>query len=334
MAKPLADAPQDQVTPIQETREPQNQVHSEPTAHQKPNILLKLGVGVVLILLISITAYLGYQNWQLGQQISLGKPTPTPSVSVTPTQDSTTNWKTYRASTNLSQGKTASYEIRYPEDAFDFVFMKSQGAGEDLMRITSKPIIRNSFSEVEDGLTADIWYVGNDYPKESPTTESKINDISVKRYFSVKERFTIIKYEVPIPNSNEEYIKIAIQAKGIRTDELLTKFDQILSTFKFQSQANTSDTCGIAKTATEGEYAECQIIVGFKDDVSEEQARLVIKSMGLSPKPDVSGVGVFVHGKWLVVVTPKGQEKLYIEKFIQLPQVRYAELDGIARALQ
>lgn len=109
MAKPLADAPQDQVTPIQETRDLQDSAQSDLKGQQKPNTLLKLGVGVVLILLISITAYLGYQNWQLRQQISSDNFMPTPALSSTSAPDPTANWKTY---TNPEFG----FEVRYPID--------------------------------------------------------------------------------------------------------------------------------------------------------------------------------------------------------------------------
>jgi len=73
----------------------------------KPNNKLVVGAVVLILLLLTSTGLLAYQNFQLQKQIASLQSTPSPSPS--PTPDPTANWKTY---TN----QKLIFSFKYPDN--------------------------------------------------------------------------------------------------------------------------------------------------------------------------------------------------------------------------
>jgi len=67
-------------------------------------------------------------------------------------------------------------------------------------------------------------------------------------------------------------------------------------------------------------YIIGEIIVGFKSDVTFQQAREVVESFSVTIKK--------ADPAFLLVSVPSGQENNFIRKFLDDPLVRYAELNG------
>ncbi|MFA6571602.1 MAG: hypothetical protein WCT77_10255 [Bacteroidota bacterium] len=77
---------------------PQSIPPTAPQAPIQPPVPEKSSSPILLLLilaLVGVTSYFGYQNWQLKQQISKVPPTPTPLIAPTTIPDPTANWKTY-----------------------------------------------------------------------------------------------------------------------------------------------------------------------------------------------------------------------------------------------
>lgn len=94
---------------------PQNPIQepvSNPTPVSEPKAkdykLIAVGLVVILILLSS-TIYLGYQNYQLRKQIAQIQTSLSPSPTPTATTDPTANWKTY-------EDKENNFSIDYPSN--------------------------------------------------------------------------------------------------------------------------------------------------------------------------------------------------------------------------
>lgn len=75
------------------------------------------------------------------------------------------------------------------------------------------------------------------------------------------------------------------------------------------------------------DYREGQIIVAFKNSVTEESALNIIARVGLSV---IIGFVSNTHPSYLIKVE-KGAEEEWIKKFAALPEVAFAEKNGVAR---
>jgi len=205
---------------------PESQPPTELTEETKPKRFPILYLG--LLFLLTVFAFLGYQNWQLRQQISQEKPTPVLTVSVSPTQDPTANWKKY---TNTKY----SFSFRYPTQYF---------FKEDL-------IDEANYDEIGDLYTAFAHMrvrVINDidiYEDQSSENVAKREIMDSGFRYSI-ETVTINTYQVAITHVNRKPENWIATIKNPKKNQFLEfnadnkvdkyTFDQILSTFKFLDQ--------------------------------------------------------------------------------------------------
>jgi hypothetical protein len=104
---------------VQSNSTSEAQVAPQEAAHEtpKPKSWLVVGLAVLVLLLLGTTGYLAYQNYQLKQEVTQKKPTPTPLPEITkqpeissptPTIDPTTNWETY-------EYPDLKFKIKFPQ---------------------------------------------------------------------------------------------------------------------------------------------------------------------------------------------------------------------------
>ncbi|MDO8335607.1 MAG: PsbP-related protein, partial [Candidatus Saccharibacteria bacterium] len=101
---------------------------SQPALTSKtPWILISL-----IVTLLGVASYFGYQNFQLKQQLAPQLPTPTPAVISSPTRenDATVDWQTYIAKDN-------SFTLKYPDGWYQY---NNGGTGDSFsVAFSSKP---------------------------------------------------------------------------------------------------------------------------------------------------------------------------------------------------
>lgn len=197
-----------------------------PQKSSSHSILFIAGVA----LLVTAVSYLGYQNWQLKQQISrldkLIQVDNTPSKlsslpSPTPTPDPTANWKTY---TNTKFG----YSIQYPpaltplETTGDIYLHQVEFKGPEETYLSGIIVEVRNFTNLEEEVSYRKWQVvGHITDKLDSEIPISISGLSGKRlnYFSGQKQFSTII----VPYQKLVY---TVEAES-------NLLDQILSTFKF-----------------------------------------------------------------------------------------------------
>lgn len=107
---------------------------------------------VIIILLLSFAAagFFAYKNWQLKQQISQVKPTPTPIITPSATPDPMANWKTF---TNSTWG----YSFKYPPQ-----WGVSTG-GDDVVLLMSNAQYLTAREKWDDANQGPFAYPSDDY---------------------------------------------------------------------------------------------------------------------------------------------------------------------------
>lgn len=202
-----------------------------------------------IVLLVTAIVYLGYQNWQLKQQVSridkiiqvdntfsklssLPPPTPTP--------DPTTNWKTYsfqggffkypsRWSENpvLTRGSGFTQEIKDMEGLYSLTF-STQG---NYSQLTGKSYVS---PEEFIGMPSDTVMVdGQEGKQMSPRAGSENKNAVV--FFS-KDKKGI--YTLELDTGNSSLADPRVTEENLKTGQKL--FDQILSTFKLLNQTTNA----------------------------------------------------------------------------------------------
>ncbi|MFA5770548.1 MAG: hypothetical protein WC894_03595 [Patescibacteria group bacterium] len=222
--------------PIQpSTQQPIQPPVQIPDFQPKPNYLKTIILSVLIIITLSLIAYLAFQNQKLQKQIlnpqvspTIQAPSPTskPSSSISTPSDETAGWKTY---TNTKYKYTLQYPLEWQirENVTD-VF-------------PNKPPSTYIFEKIEEfapGIY--IWVVPKVEPKQwimeqlvSPDyTQAKTDNIIIASIQGTKISGIPGPLEQEWVFVNKDSQSFILYA-GAMTDMII--FDQILSTFKFTS---------------------------------------------------------------------------------------------------
>lgn len=123
----------------------------------KPHIIFwKLLLGILIIIFISITAFIAYQNMQLQKQVSSLQKPAAASPLASPSGDPTAGWQTY---TNTKVG----FSIKYPAD----ILKVREGTGND-HDIYIEQVVNNT-TNGESGYV--IWSAGYSNPDKLPVKQ-------------------------------------------------------------------------------------------------------------------------------------------------------------------
>jgi hypothetical protein len=199
----------------------------------------------LIVILLGLASYFGYQTYQLKQQLTIQQPTPTPATTVSnspaststpiPTSDPTASWEVY---TNSENG----YSIKYPKFADGFtrlvcpteeLTVTTTDTGNKTSPITMPSCERGGRYEFETKTTAFIAPA----PEKTKYYDIVEEDIVVGGLNAKRYTFTFTNIEDgPYPtwftsvriNKNNKTYEIYFSDKT-----KLALFNQILSTFKF-----------------------------------------------------------------------------------------------------
>ncbi len=223
--QPSVTPPINQPLPVQPSPNP-----------SKQNYLI-MAVVVLVILLLGmggLVVYLLQKNQTVPATVSEVIPTTTPSMVPSPVADETANWKTYTS--NSSVGIT----FKYPPS----LTLQEKGQRKDYIVLLTDPKDLSTTSSIMDiDLSLDV--VNSDYPQAVNFWKEQLIDESVQelengvkivgngQHESSGEIFTIVL----LKHKSGGAIRL-VTTKTDNTSKML--FDQILSTFKFTDQIQSS----------------------------------------------------------------------------------------------
>ncbi len=206
---------------------------NSPLPIKKPNFLPTF-LLLLSLFLFATTAIFAYQTTKLTQQLTqlektLAQPTPTPTISSSPTAtDETANWQTY---TNNNLG----FAFKFPSDYFKY--QKDSNSGVYLA--PSKGTGGNGPKFLE---ATDLWFEVNtetsiDLLPNTPYTQVTIGGVTGKKYTTsfaaVAGDVTVYQYLGTVMKNNHLF-SITLSSWSADTHKKSENlFDQILSTFKF-----------------------------------------------------------------------------------------------------
>lgn len=209
---------------------PQNPIQPPiPEKHKTPIFLWFL-----ILALVGIATYFGYQNWLLRQQVSRPQPTSSSLIATTPTPDPTVNWKTYTNS-------KFNYSVKYPNSGVARINCENEentfylvlGSQQDM--IEPQNCARDSRFNIE--IVASNKLLKNaDDRYQSTSNDYQIAGMKAFKYVYTQKP----NFEGPGESWFED---VYFENDGIfydaynRNKELSATFDQILSTFIFVDQA-------------------------------------------------------------------------------------------------
>lgn len=212
------------------------------TSQPKPNYLKTIIFSVLIIITLSLIAYLVFQNQKLQKQVlyqrvSPTNESPTPktvsSISISP--DETAGWKTY---TNSIYG----YSIKYP--SLFTTQNLSSGAGSKEADSSTRNLFIYQSDVLEPYLERyiNLEVFGTKPPYNQGTiTEVILNNLTATKIVIPEAKFDIYSIQL----NNKEFIEIYVSND-------LTKKDlanQILSTFKFVDSEDTASVISINLTS-------------------------------------------------------------------------------------
>ncbi|CAN5314673.1 hypothetical protein BH10PAT1_BH10PAT1_1350 [soil metagenome] len=214
----LPNAPVSNETPVL------NPIETKP----KSNMVM-IGLGIIILVLLIMSGYLGYQNMQLqkeitgmkvGQKVAVNSPTPVATV------DPTAGWKTY--TNNLWK-----FSISYPKDVL-VECTPNDIDGLRLWRLPYECSPGDIFYEV-----SAIGYKIEDYQK-SGTPISSTKKITIANVEATENIYTYTEADGPLMSSGSSREILIPTQNGViqlfslgKSTEVQNRFDQILSTFKF-----------------------------------------------------------------------------------------------------
>ncbi len=197
----------------------------EPSTPNKTPLL-----AMVMVLLVGLTSYFGYQYFQLKQQLTVQQPTPTPVATVSnsptststpiPTSDPTVEWEIY---TNSANG----YSIKYPPS---WILNKSYiTLGDGLINATK---INKAAANDIPNITINVYDSGSNYVKSiTPGGEKTyIDNVPAIKNISNNQTYGI-GYQLT-HGTNTYFISIEFSDKQ-EASRQQEEFDQVISTFKF-----------------------------------------------------------------------------------------------------
>lgn len=212
----------------------------------KPAPILPILI-VFIAVLFCATGFLFYQNMQLQKQITVLSitPPPIPSPTLVPVNEGIANWKTYTYPNGM-------YIFKYPDN-----YLLGHYSTEN------SPILLNN--KIEWGVTQHPagGCIG-DCPVITKTQNTTLNTYSAILYegwiggIGGETPQSYIKYEIKQPSTNNYFVitlweldhTATVQKNydpnrkiGSINEEDKKIFDQILSTFKFLDEAQTTYTC-------------------------------------------------------------------------------------------
>ncbi len=248
------DTPAPKTQPAVESQQPATSP-SPPTAQvkpiKKPTKLPIILMTVIAVLSLAVSAYFGYQNYLLKQQISQS-----PTASPSPTVDPTADWKTY---TNTAY----SYHLKYPNEWLAKSFGPGPG-GFQLLNDSSRGVILSPNNQ-EQTIPSPSLQIEADGPEnlsrpiysefqkqaktgfsetyklisETTTSFSGVTATVLEGEHVYSETSTYVKQFVFASSESGVYFSITI-ASDTKKESLV--FDQILSTFKFLDETEDWET--------------------------------------------------------------------------------------------
>ena len=201
---------------------------SNPVPVEKPkNNSVLIILSLFLVILVGLVAFLGYQNYQLQKQISLlTTPTPTASAIALATADPTANWNTFT---------TDLFSLKYPND-WNVPVKSTDSSGDTSYTFESGNFVITEGSGGIFNLEQKQSYDQLIAYEKKVTTGLKsitVSGIKTVEYFDTDGPSTSAPTIVLTDTKKNVYlISMAIPAESNSN-----LFDQIISTFKFTSQA-------------------------------------------------------------------------------------------------
>jgi len=218
--------------PTQQSAQPPPEVF---TAQPKPNYLKTIILSVLIIITLSLIAYLFFQNQKLQKQVlnppisptiqvptqasQSVSPTPKPSSSISIPPDETAGWKTY---INTIYG----YSIKYPDTFMTQLIASGAGSKEADSSTRNLFIYQSDVMKpyLERYINLEVFGIKPPY-NQGTITEVSLNNLSATKIVIPEAKFDIYSIQL----NNKGFIEIYVSNDLAKKDLAY----QILSTFKF-----------------------------------------------------------------------------------------------------
>lgn len=206
--------------------------------------ILPILFTILLVVLVSISGFLAYQNYQLQQKIAQNTtssvpPTTVPTIIPTSVVDPTANWKTYKIVHDFQFG-FSDYEIKLPEswkiqehssnfqnsETFTYTKPTSQTAGGDFT-----PGMAWLTINISESLISQIIESDENKKSESKALINGLEFTKLNGYGGVGESVYYSNFITSYKGKTYQ-ISFSTQDEAIKA-QILRDIDQILSTFKF-----------------------------------------------------------------------------------------------------